>query len=97
MHIEISDRDARHAMHFLRMARGNRGIGKKAEPHGPRGLSVMARWARGAKSVSDRPGANRIHRGHRRASAPQGSLNTAMGHDGIGIQSHAITLGGSRL
>ena len=97
MHIEISHRHARHAMRSLGMARGNGCIGKKAKPHGPRRFGVMAGRASRAKGVADGASANRIHRRYRRAGAVQGSLDAAMGHDGISIQRHAITLDRSRL
>ena len=94
MHIEISHRHARHAMQSLGMARSNRRIGKKAKPHGARRFGVMARRTSRAKGMANGARAYRIHRRHRRAGAPQGSFDAAMGHDGIGIQSHAVTLSG---
>jgi hypothetical protein len=74
MDVEIDNRDPLQAMHFQRVARGNRDVVEKAEAHGAGRFRMVARRPHAAECIVITPFDHRVGGGHRSAGGAQRGL-----------------------
>ena len=91
MHVEIDDGHARQTMRGAGVQSSDRRVVEEAEPHGARGLGMMAGRANGGEGILDHACHHDIYGSDGRAGGSQCGFSAAGTHGGIGVKVDGVT------